>query len=339
MSVRGAEVAYYYPAPYWGPAEGGWVKSLLLFFDQVAILLPGYMYGSHRLADPSLAGPLEDAGLLRVVEPNHWLDQELAEGLAEVMVELITNGAFDDLETHGYYHQLSYSRMGYGADVQLGEMLVEELMARSLAKPSEDGVSIPLHPDVRTTVLVILAQLARLRGQRANLLVSPATSHAEAVRDLIRTLSRDGMASSGHVVTLDLEPVGLDLDLVPLDEVLGFREAHHKEHQSYMRNLRRFLAELAGAEPEARTQLLVERQVELAETAHVLRRTARLAFGKNLASWSLGIAGGVWAAAAKDPLGIALSAVGLIPGVIPDPKQVSAYSYLFTARSAFGGGA
>ena len=34
------DVAYYYPAPYWGMDEGGWVKSLLLFFDKVSILLP-----------------------------------------------------------------------------------------------------------------------------------------------------------------------------------------------------------------------------------------------------------------------------------------------------------
>lgn len=49
------DVAYYYPAPYWMPHETDWIKSLLLFFDRVAILLPGYMYGRHRTADPTLA--------------------------------------------------------------------------------------------------------------------------------------------------------------------------------------------------------------------------------------------------------------------------------------------
>ena len=29
------DVAYYYPVPYWGMGEGGWVKALLLFFDKV----------------------------------------------------------------------------------------------------------------------------------------------------------------------------------------------------------------------------------------------------------------------------------------------------------------
>jgi hypothetical protein len=33
------------------------VKSLLLFFDEIAVLLPSYMRGRHLLADPTLAGP------------------------------------------------------------------------------------------------------------------------------------------------------------------------------------------------------------------------------------------------------------------------------------------
>lgn len=77
MSER-LDVAYYYPAPYWGMGEGGWVKSLLLFFDKVSILLSDYMYGRHRLADPVLAEPLEDQGLLEVLEPKTWIDQEMA---------------------------------------------------------------------------------------------------------------------------------------------------------------------------------------------------------------------------------------------------------------------
>ena len=64
------DTAYYYPAPYWRLGDSGWIKSLLLFFDDVAILLPDYMYGRHTDADPTLAEPLEELGLLRVLEPN-----------------------------------------------------------------------------------------------------------------------------------------------------------------------------------------------------------------------------------------------------------------------------
>ena len=140
------ETAYYYPAPYWSAEEGNWVKSLLLFFDEVAILLPDYMHGRHRAADPTLATPLEELGLLRILEPKEWIDNEMAEKLAETIVSLLADGVFDELPESSYFAELSQSRIGYGADVELAEFLVQELRTRGLAKPSEDGVSIPLHP-------------------------------------------------------------------------------------------------------------------------------------------------------------------------------------------------
>ena len=97
------DVAYYYPAPYWMLHESDWVKSLLLFFDQIAILLPDYMYGRHEAADPTLTGHMEDRGLLRVLEPREWIDEEMANQLAEIIVGLLTDGAFDNLPKHKYF--------------------------------------------------------------------------------------------------------------------------------------------------------------------------------------------------------------------------------------------
>ena len=105
--------------------------------------------------------------------------------------------------------------MSYGVDFDLAEALVSELRAKGLAKPSEDGVSIPLHPTVRTAILVILSQLARSAGNKQNLSVHPATNDTRAVQDLIDTLSRDRMPSRDTVIAFDLEPVSLDLESVP----------------------------------------------------------------------------------------------------------------------------
>lgn len=326
------EVAYYYPAPYWASTEGGWVKTLLLFFDRVAILLPDYMRGRHTAADPSLVEPLEDLKLLQVLEPKEWVDQEVTEQLASVVVDLLTSGAFDDLpDARGIFHELSYSRMGYGADVELGEMLVEELQSRGLATPSEDGVSVPLHPMVRTTILVILGQLARVAGTRWQMDVHPATNDYRAVGDLVGTLARDPFPSAGHVVALDLEPVSLELGLVPLDEVLSFRLEHQEAHKAYRRDLQRFLFELADIEGVAqRERLLLERREELSDAAHELQRKARRAFRKNLAGWSFGMAGAAWAVGAQDPLGLVLAAAGLGSTAVPAKKDAAAaYSYVF----------
>lgn len=96
--VTDPEVAYYYPAPYWAYREVDLVKTLLLFFDEIAILRPRYMQGIERYADPVLAGPLADRGLLRVLEPESFLDQEMTEDLTTAMVSLLVDGAFEHLD-------------------------------------------------------------------------------------------------------------------------------------------------------------------------------------------------------------------------------------------------
>ena len=314
---------------------------MLLFFDKVSILLPDYMYGRHQVADPVLAEPLEDQGLLEVLEPNKWVDQDIANSLAGVVSGLLANGVFDGLSKEVSFHELSQSRMGYGSDVELAESLVSELRAKELAKPSEDGVSIPLHPTVRTTILVILAQLARSAGNKRNLSVHPTTYDWHALQDLINTLSREGMPSRDNVVAFDLEPVSFNMDSVPLDELLQFRADHQVAHRAYMRDLRGFMAELAEVSlPEERETLLLERRQEISDAAHDLQRSTRRVLGRNLPSLSFGLAGGVWSATSGDPFGLILATLGLVSGMLglkdSDSNKVAAYSYLFQVGHAFG---
>lgn len=292
------------------------------------------MYGRHAAADPTTVIPLEERGLLQILEPSSWIDKPMTEQLATLIIDMLTAGMFDNLPPTTYYHELSQSRVGYGADLELAAWLVAELEARGLARPSEDGVSIPLHPVVRTTILVLLGQLARQVGPQRGLSVHPTTNQRQAVEDLIRSLSRDRMPSAGRMVALDIEPVGLDLSGVPLDDVLQFRDAHAAAHRAYMRDILGFMAELSRvADVGDREQLLVARRQDLADAAADLVRGSRRSLMKNLAAWSLGIVGGVWAVAAGDPLGIALSGLGLGIEAIPEvPTEASAYSYLFDVQ-------
>ena len=331
------DTAYYYPAPYWSLKDCGWIKSLLLFFDDIAILLPDYMYGRHTISDPVLAEPLEERGLLRVLEPNNWVDGEMANKLSEIIVELLTNGTFDELPQENYFAELSRSRIGYGANVDLADFLVDELQAKGLARPSEDGVSIPLHPTVRTTILVILGQLSRIAGEKRGITIHLTTNEFPAVTDLIKTLSMESMPSRHKVIQLDLEPVTFDLTSIPLDDVLQFRTEHQMAYRTYMRDLRGFMSELAQInDPNERETLMLKRRQEIADMAHDIQRSTRRTLGKNLASLSLGIAGGAWSVTTGDPIGFALSAVSSIPGIIPSqPKQVDAYSYIFHAHHTF----
>jgi hypothetical protein len=339
MSERVADLAYYYPQPYWAAGEIDVMKNLLLFFDGIAILLPRYMSGREAAADPVLAGPLREKGLLRVLEPETFVDQEVTEAPIMAVTELVTQGAFDNLERPKYgYAELSRSRMGWDADVELSEMITEELISRDLARPSEDGVSVPLHPAVRMTFLVLLAQLARDAGRRAGLSLHPATTSFDAIEDLIQVLSLPASPSAGHIVTLDLETVGINLAAVPLDEILEFREQHGVAYRAYARSVRQQVAELGLLAPDEREARLLDRREELADLANDLRKTARRQWRRPLATLSLGAAGASWLAAGPlhDPVGGALALAGSILGLASAQPAATANSYILDARHTFG---
>ena len=145
------------------------------------------------------------------------------------------------------------------------------------------------------------------------------------------------MPSRDSVITLDLEPVSLNLNSMPLDDVLQFRAERQGAHRSYMRNLQRFMAELASIDnAEEREKLLLERRQEIADEAHAILAVTTRAFRKNLSSWSMGIAGAAWSLGTGDPIGLALTACSLIPGMFREKQGVTAYSYVFDVQRQLG---
>ena len=329
-----SEIAYYYPEPYWLTTDGSWIKTLLLFFDGVAILLPEYMVGRHLQADPTLVEPLEDKGLLRTLEPEWFVDATMTEQLTEAVVELITGGAFDDLPKDEPFAELSMSRMGYGAVEDLAAMVYEELERRGVASPTEDGVSIPMHWRIRSVYLLLLAQLARAAGKRHGIDLHPATNAPWAQEALGSFFNLKPMPSRGHVVSLDVETVSIDLDDVPLDDVLGFRANHADAYRKYMADLRSFALQLSLADEADRDPLLADRRAALEEEARRLTGRVRREFRskKKVTGFGLGLAGAAWSVATLNPVPAVLGALGAIAGMAPDPGVGSAYSYLFEAR-------
>lgn len=327
------ETAYYYPEPYWLAQEGGWIKSLLLFFDEVAILLPSYMKGRNVVADPTLAGPLEERGLLRVLQPEAFVDGETATELTAVVEALIQEGAFDDLLKVGGYAELSMSRMGFGVLDTVARRIVDELSARGLAMPTQDGVSIPMHPRIRSIYLVLLAQLARQAGVRSELDLHPVTNGRGATEAFEQLADLAPMPSRGQLVALDLEVVTVDLESVPLDEVLEFKQENQREHRRYMENLRTFALELSLLEEVDRARVLQDRQAELQEQASDLRKRALTAWKspKDVTGFGLGLAGAAWSLAAHNPVPAALGILGAGLKMLPSGADGSVYSYIFRA--------
>jgi len=332
------EVAYYYPEWHWRPDEHGWVKSLLLFFDEIALLVPDYKRREPANIDPEVAGALFDAGLLRIIEPEWFVDAEMTQSLAEAMVAIIEAGGFDQLSRSDDFAELSMSRAGYAGEREVADGVIGLLRERGLAVDTADGLSIPMHPTVRSTYLVLLAQLARRAGERRGLDLHPATNRPEAHDVVTRTLNLPSMPSRGRVIDFDLQTVSIDLEPVPLDEVLSFRAEHGDEHRRYMASLRTFCRELSQIDSAAdRLRQLNDRRAELEAAAEALKRRSWKSFKqpKNAVSFGLGLVG-----AGITLAGGGLPAAGVTIGsqllrLLPDRPQTTVYSYLFSARREF----
>jgi hypothetical protein len=328
------EIAFYYPGHLWHSPE--WIKSLLLFFDGIGLLVPEYKKREPEIFDPVLAGPLRDKGLLHYLIANKAVDKDATKSLVDAISGLISSGTFDAL-THKdtAFHEISMSRMGYYGDDKLASQLFAALKARGLAKDSQDGVSIPLHPLVRYLILTLLAQILRPGGIAAGLDLSPATDQFGVARALTEFLSLPQLPSAGHVVAFDLQSVTVDLSAVPLDEVLSFRNENKQQYRKYIRSIRQFSRELALMSEGDRRRAFNDRQAELDDLASDLRKGARSAWRKP-ASFLLGIAGGFWTYKTGDPFG-ALLGVGavLTGGIDRPPQEAGAFNYLFAAHQQF----
>jgi hypothetical protein len=333
------EIAFYYPGPIWHGSD--WIKTLILFFDGVGILLPNYMKGKLEREDPATAIPLMERDLLHILEPEKIVDKKATKQLGETMGELIKSGALDKLPKDLRYHEISYSRMGGYGDERIARDLLEKLKTKGLAKDTEDGVSVPMHPMVRALILVLLSQILRPHGAKIGAELSPATDRPEIVRSLKELLEIPQTPSAGHVVALDLEAVAVDLRLVPLDEVLDFRKQNFKAHRAYVRAVRKLTRELSWLSEDEREDALDTRRQEIQDLANDLKSTSRKAW-KRRAGFAIGMAGAFWKflgtdkAGAHDYVGLLLTAAGLLVGLKGAEKvDTGAYSYLFQASSRF----
>ena len=115
-------------------AGSDWIKTLILFFDGVGILLPNYMNGKLEHEDPATAIPLLDKGLLHVLEPEKIIDKKATKQLGETMSEMIESGAFNRLPKDTRFHEISYSRMGGYGDEKNSSRPLEKVEVQRLGE-------------------------------------------------------------------------------------------------------------------------------------------------------------------------------------------------------------
>jgi hypothetical protein len=191
-----------------------------------------------------------------------------------------------------------------------------------------------LHPVVRTTVLVLLAQLAQKRGRELGMDLQPTTADRTRVADLINVLSLPTMPTAGRIVGLDIETVCLNLEDAPLDDVLAFRSEHGASYRSYMRDVRSVVRELSGYDAEQREEALVDRQERLADVANDLHRTARRSWRRPFAKFGVGAAGAAVSVAIGNPVPALLSFAGAGLELEGGEGPAGPFSFLFETRHA-----
>ena len=87
--------------------------------------------------------------------------------------------------------------------------------------------------------------------------------------------------------------------------------------------------------PDEREAKFEQRQEELKDISHDLRKTYRVSW-KTPFSFGIGLVGAAWAANQGDPIAGALAALAAVPALIPDePQEVGVYSYLISAKRRF----
>ncbi|MEZ6057664.1 MAG: hypothetical protein R3C01_13265 [Planctomycetaceae bacterium] len=329
------EVAFYYPNPYWRNPD--WAKNLILFFDGIGMLIPNYMEHHSDLDDMAVIAGLKEHALFHVIEPETAVDKGATKTLANSLVDIIVSDRLDHLrkDEGTHFHTLSRSRLGYSGDPELAEFVFQELKERGLAKDSEDGLSIPMHPTVRSLILVLLAQILRPQGRERGLDLSPATDRSELVGALTEMLSAPSGPTASDVVSFDMATVGVDLGSVDIAEILAFRREHYSDHRNYSLSVRQFARDLSLMPKDERKKAFEARQEELDDLASKLRKLARGAWNKP-ASFAISLSGAAWTYATGDPIGAAIAAGGSMLGLGGGESiEVGAYSYLFNAHTKY----
>jgi hypothetical protein len=335
MTMAGAlaEIGFYYPGHLW--RSGEWIKTLLLFFDGIGLLVPEYKQEEPEHFDPVIAGPLRDQGLLHYLVADQVVDKVATERLIGPLIDLISSGALDALATGDTaFHAISMSRMGFFGDAELANKLYDALASRGLAEPSKDGVSIPLHPLVRYLILVLLAQILRESGAQRGFDLLPTTDVPQILDALHELLNLPVSPSAGQVVAFDLQTVAVDMARTPLDEVLAFRQENLVDFRRYARSVRKFSRELSAIPADERIRAFDDRQAELDDLASDLRRISRSAW-KRPATFALALTGAAWTYVhGVDLIGALLGGGAAFTG-LQNSDQRSAFSYLFRARDRF----
>ena len=328
------DFAFYYPGQRFQNVD--WIKNLICFFDGIAMLIPeeppNYL---DRHAEETVWA-LEDRQLFRVIRPEELIDQKATEALARALGKIIDSGRLNHLVISSAFDTLAKAKLGTHSDHELAASIFQELTSRGLACDLRNDVYVAVDKTVLVLVLTLLAHI--LKSKVEGITLSPATDQKDVVDVLRGILEPEAVRpTAGDVVSFDMDRVGVNLNGVPMDEVLDFRKENYRKHRDYILSVRKFVRELSLMPPDERTARFEQRQEELKALSYDVKRRYSGVWEKKMFSFAIGMTGAAWAAFDGDPIAGALTALAAGAGLIPDaPKEVDVYSYLISAKQEFG---
>jgi len=340
MARSQRRTAFFYDAPLSTPEDVALLKSMLLFFDDIAVFSTPEHRSRAPAIDPHLSAPLAERGLLQFVDP-----RAVTSSHAEVIARAaLHRAAMENAEhwmaaaTGGAWHievprlqgrfsssvPIKASELSASRDpgsLELFKLLAQEGLLFPDESTDEEWVVVPGLASVANS---ILAQAVRAAAGEQGRSIEPVATRRDEARVFAAVLE-DAVDNVGaaDVVTSDFSAVSFNLSGVGLDDILDFRARHRREFRAYVVALQALLAR----PPASRHS--VDRRAALADEADRLREL-QLRRWTNLGSTvSLGIVGAAWTLATGDLLGALIARTATGSQLLRDgPTPVTAYTYI-----------
>ena len=331
-----AEFAHYYGDWFWPEERIAWVKSLLLFFDGIALAMPRATAALFIDSDPVLAQPLTELGLLRNYPPNLWLkspfkeDRSVLGRFFATQTELGTCSCGDLGHVDALSAPRSIRELAHDRSKKEFRKTVEGFN-RSLDRTMRQYGSSP----ALARALTVNVTSRFLQQYVTDVWIQPVIDDDDAASFVASAMGEQN-TSRARIILNDLLHLDLDLSAVPLDEVLDFRRQYAAEYRSYSHQVRQFALELSLLPESDQSFALEDRRTELDSRARQLRKIGHSAFAHRTLSMGFGFAGAAWTLAHGDVWAAAFAAGAIAAGISkPDPEPIgAAYTYILRMQNS-----
>ncbi|MFF7976713.1 hypothetical protein [Streptomyces sp. NPDC007905] len=346
----GAKDYLYYATDWiWPRNHDAHIKSLLLFFDGVALSLSTDLAADVLDRSPDLAQPLHDKGLLINLDPAAHLSADAANRLASGLTEwlerqpdprssLLPPLTWDPVPDAMPRMTGTLLDGHWGAGVLEAVRFERAMQRQGLAVPISGKLWL-VSRNLRKVILLAYCRALHREVQASDITLQPVmVDHRQAPSWPMLPGDEQFRRSQNtqRVIKADWQQIGADLSAVPLDEVLDFRSQHGSDFRAYARGLRELVR--AGNEMSDRqfAAAPLDRSTRIEQEAKELRKTLRGAFGRSSAGAALTLAGAAWTGThGDDLLGALLAATGAGVAVTRPQRPETAYSYLFHIGKRF----